>query len=444
MRLIILDHLRRWWWVWLISIMANSVLVLVISACDYKFRAIFPLGMFMGALLLSFDLQRGHARAIIMTPVTAKQVARAWWWLAVGLPVVVTVTTTLFLFSAYASWHDDWSRLSSCAAFCVSNFLTLATMFFAFTGLPQAVAGCDNWKDRVRECFFVGVWGISFAGWLAFQSADLAPASVLGLLLAAVCLAILGWFRAESLVRERTSSPAASPASRHERNSPSHATGGYGGSAFLAQNIFARQAFMGVALFSVLDVILPLINHFEFNSFSTDSMGEAFPIFAFQFLWIMSFQIIPFATHIRYLRTLPISTTKLAAMLVFSTLVAMIVILYGATLLLSAVFQTPLPGPEKIIQRGAIWQIAIATAAVPLTIWRPMEGLTFLIMIVLMWGGMIASFFKYSLPAGISVTASLLIVLGVFMATKMLLERSSRTYRPRTLQFGGLNWGTRR
>jgi len=145
--------------------------------------------------------------------------------------------------------------------------------------------------------------------------------------------------------------------------------------------------------------------------------------------------------QIRYLRTMPVSATKLAGVLVFTTLATMLLTFYGAMLLLSAVFQSPLPGPEKIFQQGILLQIAVATTVVPLFIWRPMEILTFLIMTLMMAGGMIAIFFTQGLPTNISVAASVVIVACVFLATKTLLERNSRAYRPRTNQFGTWNWG---
>jgi hypothetical protein len=123
-------------------------------------------------------------------------------------------------------------------------------------------------------------------------------------------------------------------------------------------------------------------------------------------------------------------------MLVFTTLAALLLTFYGAMVLLSAVFQSPMPGPEKIIQQGTLLQIALATSAVPLFVWRPMGMLTLIIMVLSMWGGMLATFFKQSLPPVISLPASAVIVLAVFVATKTLLERNSRVYRPRTGGFG--------
>jgi hypothetical protein len=441
MKLIILDHFRRWWWVWAICLLAICGLVLAISASGNKFCVIYPVGMFVGALLLSFDLLRGHTRVIVTLPVTAKQVGRAWWWVAVGFPVAAVTVVTLITFTVFSCVRGNWSGLSGCAIFCVSNFLTLAVMFYALTGIPRAGTVYNDWQGRVRGYFFSGVWGISFAGWLLFQNMAVSLITGLGLLLAAVFFSIMGWVKAESLVRERTIPLAGSSVPRLKSAQPSRAAEGYGGLAFLAQNIFTRMVYMGVLMFAAFAVILPMINHFSFASEKTDFMGDTFPIFSFQFLWIMSFQFATFTMNIRYLRTMPVSSTKLAGMLVFTTLAALLLTFYGAMVLLSAVFQAPLPGPEKIIQHDTLLHIALATSVVPVFIWRPLEMLTLIIMVLPMWGGMLATFFKQSLSPVISVPVSVVIVLAVFVATKTLLERNSRAYRPRTGGFGAWNMG---
>ena len=442
MKLIILDHFRRWWWIWAICVLGNCGLVLAISASNNKFCMIYPVGMFMGAMLLSFDMQRGHTRSIVTLPVTAKQVGRAWWWVAVGLPVVAITVETTLVFVGFSCWRHDWSGLSGCAFSCVSNFLSLAVMFYALTGLPRAGGVYNDWQGRVRAYFFGGIWGLSFAGWLVFQNVSLTLISGLALLLAAVCFTIMGWFRAELLVRERVRSLAGASAPRAKSAPPSRAAEGFGGLAFLAQSIFFRMVYMGAAMFAVFAIILPLMNTFSMHSASVDFMGDTFPIFSFQFLWVMTFQIAAFTMHVRHLRTMPVSATKLAGVLVFTALAAMLLTFYGAMLLLSAVFQSPLPGPEKIIQQGTLLPIAVTTCVVPLFVWRPMEKITFIIIVGLMGSGMFAAFFKQGLPPGITVAASVVIVLGAFVATKALIERNSRAYRPRTTnQFGAWNMG---
>ena len=61
---------------------------------------------------------------------------------------------------------------------------------------------------------------------------------------------------------------------------------------------------------------------------------------------------------------------------------------------------------------------------------------------LLVIGGPISSIFvKKHFPTAANLAVSLLVVCGCFLLTKMLLERSSTTYRPRRNQFTGRQFG---
>jgi hypothetical protein len=160
---------------------------------------------------------------------------------------------------------------------------------------------------------------------------------------------------------------------------------------------------------------------------------------------VMSFQMFQFAYHLRFLRTLPVSTEKLAGVLVFTPLFAMITTLCLANLLLAAALQSPPLPFEKLFSMGFFLQIALASAFTPLLIWRGMDRLTYFLMIVVMMVGMFSSIFlKSGVPAPVSIAISLLIPLGSFLITLLLLDRSSTTYRPRTNLFPGWQMGAGR
>jgi hypothetical protein len=168
-------------------------------------------------------------------------------------------------------------------------------------------------------------------------------------------------------------------------------------------------------------------------------------MFTFQFLWVMSFQLFQFAYHIRFLRTLPFSAAKLAGVLVFTPLLAMTVVLYSANLLMAAVFQSPPLSPVEMFQQGFFLQIALATVFIPVMLWRGLDRSTYFLMIAVMIAGMFSStFFKNALSAPTSGAISLLLIFSSFIITKLLLERSSAAYRPRTNLFVGWQYGAGR
>jgi hypothetical protein len=70
--------------------------------------------------------------------------------------------------------------------------------------------------------------------------------------------------------------------------------------------------------------------------------------------------------------------------------------------------------------------------------------INYLIGMAIMLGGIFATiFFTGRMPMKVSVAVPPLILVVVFFATKLLLERGNQTYRPRTNQFMGLNWSGR-
>ena len=162
----------------------------------------------------------------------------------------------------------------------------------------------------------------------------------------------------------------------------------------------------------------------------------------FQFMWVMAFQIIVFAIHIRFLRTMPISAAKLAGAFVFTPLVAMLIVLYASNLLVAAISHTPPTTPATMIAQGCLLPIAFATTIPVLLVWRGIGTFTGVAMMLLLIAGAFgAVFLKGQIPVAMSLIAAPLIIIGSFVAAKLFLERSSTTYRPRTGQFGGWNWG---
>jgi hypothetical protein len=456
MKNIILDHFRRWWWLCVAGMIGVGLIAWGISMGGTQARSLsfFPLGIWMGAFLLSFDLQRGHTRALLALPLTVRQIARGWWWASVGIPAAAIAAITLLVFTIISAFTGNWSALADSVIYCIANFFMLGTMFFALTGVPARPGG-GNWIERVRRTFFGALWGISFAGFIFFKNLDMQTATGAMVLAAAAILTVLGWFRAETLVKERGGFRSAFQSPSRKNTKPSRCAEGHGGLRFFAQTIFTRMTLMGLAMFGVFILIFglmlrgfipPLSGHVSAKVASEKGIfdGNA-SMFTFQFLWVMSFQLFQFAYHIRFLRTLPFSAAKLAGVLVFTPLLAMTVVLYSANLLMAAVFQSPPLSPVEMFQQGFFLQIALATVFIPVMLWRGLDRSTYFLMIAVMIAGMFSStFFKNALSAPTSGAISLLLIFSSFIITKLLLERSSAAYRPRTNLFVGWQYGAGR
>ena len=77
MKRIILDYFRRWGWLWIIIIISHFILCWFAIRNSESSKHLFLDAVFIGAWLLSFDLQRGYTRVIPTLPLSVKQIAHA-------------------------------------------------------------------------------------------------------------------------------------------------------------------------------------------------------------------------------------------------------------------------------------------------------------------------------------------------------------------------------
>lgn len=458
MKLILRDHFRRWWWVWLIGLVGCGGFAFTSCLPDEQHRSsgvFFPLVMFLGSLLLSMDLQRGHARAVLAMPVTPKQIARAWWWASVGIPSLALAVLTVFALALTAIFHGGSAAMERAFIYWLTNSLLLGVLFFALTGIPAKPGNADGWVKQVVGVFFGILWGASFGGWWFFYQYLTPETKGFELFVAiALILTIVGWFRAETLVQERAGSRIGFQASSRKGAKPSRGAEGRGGLPFLVQSTFNRMMLFGLVTAGSFILFFSLTVAPKFAAISTQTHGVVkasawngnFPSFVvFQFLWVVALQIIPLCMHLRLLRTLPVSAPKLAAVLVFTPLAAMLVFLYLTGLLVAGASHQPLISAAEVFRQGGGLQLGLAAIFIPMLVWRGWGIVTYLVFIVMIMGGIFGSIFantQFSSATGGGI--SLLLIGGAFLATKFTLERSSHAFRPRASQIGGWNWGAGR
>ena len=265
---------------------------------------------------------------------------------------------------------------------------------------------------------------------------------------------VLGWFRAEHLVQERAGFRLASQ-STGKRSQNSRCADGYGGLWFLVQSTFNRSVLVGLGMAGIFVFIFAVMLAPKFSAISQQTNGAAqfnpmkenfFFIFSFQSMWIVALQMIPISLNLRFLRTLPVSSTKLAAVLAFTPLAAMLVVLYLMGVFAAIGCHQPLSSAVEVFRQGGILQITLAAIIVPVLVWRGWGMVTYFVFIAMMIAGIFGSFqTKVPLSLITSSMISLMLISGSFVTTKLLLERSSHVYRPRPSgQFGGWGWGAGR
>ena len=326
-------------------------------------------------------------------------------------------------------------------------------MFFTLTGMPAQSRG-GSLADQIRGAIFGMLWGGSFGISMLFWQLRLGSTTRAAILFLAAICTILGWFRAEMLVRERAGSRAAFQSSPAKSAKPLHCAEGKGGLSFLFQTIFIRMLLFGLAMAVFFVLIFGLTIAPKFTAIAAQTHGSVqfspwdgnFPIFIIsQFLLIAGFQIIPFCLHLRFLRTLPVPTAKLAAVLVFTPPAAMLVILYFTGLLVAGIFHEPLSSAVELFRQGGVVQIALASVFVPIVVWRGWGVVTYFVFFLLMIACIFGSIFANVRVSSLNGIVILLVLVSIsFIATMFFLERSSHAYRPRAGQFGGWSWGAGR
>lgn len=431
MKRIILNHLQRWWLLWLVIGAANCFMTGSFLDEKHNFSALtFQLVLWLGAMQLNFDLQRGLGRVQTTLPVTVKEISRAWWIFSVALPALVLVATSglaMLVHSIARTQEFPWEKFALAAA---SSTFSLGAIFFLFVGLipswPHSLAGWLRYSF-LMFCLF----GIIF-----IQPAFDAPKGMC-VLLGGMILTLVGWFRAEQMVVLRaTFRPGIQPGNRHPGRH--QAQSGFGGVPFLLQSFFVRVCYMAAGV-----VVWLLVMHFVMEGTSKLSprqlLESMLPTFStFGYLFVFMFLLLPMIIQLRHLRSLPISRTALAAMLVLLPTVPIFAaglvwaVIHG---IIENVFQIP-----SNFLTGA----AMLSICVPIFVWQGLRmGSYVLVMVLVMVSGIAPIVFhttNMKIPTSI---VAALVSLGVialsFEITRRLLKSSSQAYRPMPTSMSG--WG---
>ncbi|MEY3898296.1 MAG: hypothetical protein RLZZ214_3817, partial [Verrucomicrobiota bacterium] len=210
--MIIRDYLTRKRWYFVIGFIIHLI---AMTGCWWMGAPMF-LGIYGGSsIILMFELQRGGnatARTLLSLPVTAAQLARCWRFVGLEFPVALFLIPLLLgslIGAAFGAPHLTAEFLLLTA---VSQTLFLGILFFALTGVPGHPRSGATLRQRVIDGVFAIIWGGSMSGIMLLSMAtprhfaDLDRGRMIaGILLAVATVA--GWFRADTLVRNRAARP---------------------------------------------------------------------------------------------------------------------------------------------------------------------------------------------------------------------------------------------
>jgi len=387
------------------------------------------LGVFLGAFLLMSDLHRGIARILATLPLSAAQIGRAWWMATVAVPAVFFCPFMTLGVALYHAIHPGvpvaWQTMAGSA---LSLLLVLGASF-TLMFKAQGATPEQGWR-RVISMLASLVWVmLTSSVFLLFGNLSTHPALLIFFLVVGVSLTVIGWFQAETFVRNRAgfriateNGPSAATAS-----SPALRIKSLGGIPLLiAQNV--GRAF----LFSV--VIFPSYVLMSVLGFK-DTWTVAAQSAQIMFFAVLFFTLSPVLLQLRHLRTLPLSSSQLALVLLTITLLPLLV-----TCGLTTVINGWALGEQAALRSLQVGLLMVAFAAFTLAyaVWLGFETATYLLAVCTVT---LVIFSRLSLHTAnhqlapsleLIVTAAVGMVVIAFFIVRLALQSGTRTYRAPT------------
>ncbi|MCX6894502.1 MAG: hypothetical protein NTZ16_03145 [Verrucomicrobia bacterium] len=448
MKLLILDHLRRWWWALALFAILQSIFgwFSATGSPPPKDFSLAMLSILVGPVLLQSSLQRGVARAIVALPLTARQIARSWWLMAVGLP---TVTLALFIllgagFSRLIHpdriFNEDWLVLNS-----LVNLMLLGSSFLLFTGFMTGPGG-SRW-EYARNMICSVIWGASIGGWQMISKHLFdTPTKTMWALAVGTVLTVVGWFRAERMVVQRA---GFRPGVQSTQRKPGQykAPTGFGGLPFLMHTTTLRSVLIGFLMLAMMTLWIPFVSHdstrmLVHGSMRTQIISSMATTTSMPLLFVAMFQIFPVVLQIRFLRTLPISPSVLAATLVFLPMISV-----GVLCLITVALAGPMAGVAVLLPvfKNFLLTVTLSAIAILLIVSRGLDILTYFLIV---FGCIVSTSLSLmlhgaELPLWGNVTLAVVIIGTSLAVTRRVLTRSSHAYRVLANPFGA-GWGAGR
>jgi hypothetical protein len=261
-------------------------------------------------------------------------------------------------------------------------------------------------------------------------------------------MTIVGWLRAESMIAD---SGECRNASQQSKNSQGQfkVPNGFGGIPFIFSTAFFGVWSFGIYFFIIMNLLDFVIKHqFDWHHLirNIDNGGVFFPFF-FVFIFMSSTFSFFLSHNLRFLRTMPISTARLAVVLLSVLILPLLTLCLAFTAL--AWKET---GSAECISLFKIELLAVVPVSVfiAVSIWNTQANFIKAFLLVIMILVTFApAFYQLTcmdgrgLPFWFIIVFNIVIVSLVFWSTCQIVAKSSSPYRPRQNQLG-TRWNWRR
>jgi len=417
MKLILLDLLRRWGWVYLLGFVLATTFDLIAKYVS-PFAVFTPyfLAPMLGALfVVASDLMRGAARVTTALPVSAKNVGLSYWIVGVCMPPVLLSLALIFA-NVIApligpSTTTVWDQVG--LTFVVS-FLIAGSIFFDLT-LFQT--GPDpGLRNQIIGTVAAALWGVSAFLSIGvkflfdFRKGD--TVTMTSLVVVGLLFTVLGFMRAGEMVKHRARNRIGRASSSRKRIVPEAVSAstpaGITGLPYLFLESIKFTLGMSVVLMVFAFVLRPLSTNWMFVNYS-----------------LVICALLPglrFFTGLRHIRSLPISTNRVVFMILALPLLNFLACL------------AVIVATQAIVDRGAFKMNPLLFAIAGLTTFGTALAVRFgaKSLPFIMGLGMMVVFGLTELLRGFPVAASWIMAPLLMIAAYAIIQRSlrsSETYR---------------
>lgn len=344
---IILDNFRRRWWMWalLCLLFVAAGLVLAIER-DIRVSAV----VFISIWPVTFDWGFGSVRVLLSFPFTARQIGRAYWCLSVCAP------TLLFaLFSAvgilivslegtYAKYLGTWLAMFI-ATDPQAKFLrlwletvlagglicgsTYGLMCAAIWSAARSKMG-EPRRKRLRRQFCAWASIVALAGgmYLLYKSTISITDKAAIVYFFGFIFSVLGWFSAEKLFIGQSSTRPDVPDAGDSNMPVGKFTprSGYGGVPYLIMRFcvfyLGIVALLVGLVIGMSGIAAWLSKETHLSEIVSPGLGEL----QFWLFLMCLIQAIILGTHLKFLRSLPLTSKQLAATILCISILPVLII----------------------------------------------------------------------------------------------------------------------
>ena len=437
MKQLIFDKLQRGWLIWsLFSVVFLTVGLMssmAVGIPDFQNVWLMLAIIFLWSNLTATELARGYGRVALALPFTTRQIGQVLWFVAVAMPLILLAFSSglgILIMAAHSGFQSGmglaWLQM------VLMGGLLCGSFFWISSGAPLNPS--EKWQRRFTSQTYSPVFwlGLAGGGYFLYKCTWGHEIKYLIICLVGVIFTILGLLRAERMVVDYSEYRRGALAGA-KTSGTDKLESGFGGIRLLIVRSLVRLTcvaivisggFAGLSLFST--------HHRNSSSFS-----EGIPMSQIWFFCFVIGEVMNLLRHLKFLRTLPLTSKQLAGAILAFTLLPLLIssgINTGIICLVQglpaglSLFKTYLLGvaPGSVVVTAAIWHEEKRLGRIVLT------ATVFLISVIAPVYQMTTGIWNAGgkdLPGYFVIGYPLVFVVLAFFAISHLLETNDMTYR---------------